>query len=98
MAFGGLAVGVAAVLVGQAIDLEHPGMLWFVLSGLGFLASFAGIIIDVRGEPRWASQMGPAGGHTGPAPSGVGAVIRDLTPWAVAAVLVLAWALLRLLT
>ena len=48
-AFAGLAVGVAAILVGQAIELQHPSPLWLVLSALGFVVCFAGLVVWKKG-------------------------------------------------
>ena len=96
-AFGGLALGVAALLVGQAIDLKNPSFLWLVLSGLGFVISFAGLFVWSRGAPASADHVAAEVAAQGrEAASGLAGVLGDVWPWAIGAGLLLAWALIRL--
>ena len=48
-AFVGLTLGAAAAVVGQAIDLQHPSALWPVISALGFVICFAGLVVWKKG-------------------------------------------------
>jgi hypothetical protein len=56
-AFGGLTVGVAAVLIGQAIDLQHPSPLWLALSAAAFVVCFAGLIVWKKGSSSHAGHL-----------------------------------------
>lgn len=56
-AFAGLAVGVAAVVIGQAVDLQHPNPLWIVLSAVGFVVCFAGLILWKKGPSSHAGLV-----------------------------------------